>query len=100
MLEHAILLVYGSEDDWAEHREPLEDVVMSKDSSVELYQEAGEVRRLGSFLAAATAALVCVDFMPRIANPSDFHLFCIAVISYQNIDSAATVYKSCSTVAE
>ena len=38
-----MLLVYASEDDWAEHHEPLDDITLSHDSSVELAQEGGEV---------------------------------------------------------
>ena len=44
VLEHSVLLVYASEDDWAEHREPLDDLTLSHDSAVELVQEGGEVR--------------------------------------------------------
>ena len=43
VLEHSVLLVYASEEDWAEHREPLDDMTLSHDSSVDLGQEGGEV---------------------------------------------------------
>lgn len=43
MLEHSIVLVYSSEDDWVEHREPLDDIALSADSAVELSQERDEV---------------------------------------------------------
>lgn len=44
VFEHSILLVYGSEEDWAEHREPLDGIAISRESTVELCLENGEVR--------------------------------------------------------
>lgn len=38
-----MLLVYASEEDWAEHREPLDDMTLSHNTSVDLAQEGGEV---------------------------------------------------------
>lgn len=43
VLEHGVLLVYASEDDWAEHQEPLDDVSLSALSTVETTEEGGEV---------------------------------------------------------
>ena len=54
MLEHGTLLVYASEDDWAEHQEPLDDVALSAGSTVETAQEGGEVSR---FLPCGAAFL-------------------------------------------
>ena len=45
VLEHGTLLVYASEDDWAEHQEPLDDVALSAGSTVETTQEGAEVRQ-------------------------------------------------------
>lgn len=53
VLEHSVLLVYASEEDWAEHREPLDDMTLSHDSSVELAPEGGEVCTLCSNAAMA-----------------------------------------------
>lgn len=43
MLDHAVLLVYASESDWADHQEPLDDVVLCAESVVETARERGEV---------------------------------------------------------
>eukprot|EP00903_Cladosiphon_okamuranus_P011708 g11011.t1 len=43
VLEHGTLLVYASEDDWAEHQEPLEDVSLSAGSTVETTREGEEL---------------------------------------------------------
>ena len=51
VLEHGVLLVYASEDDWAEHQEPLDDVALSADSAVETTEDGGEVGRSLSFLS-------------------------------------------------
>ncbi|CAN0518002.1 unnamed protein product, partial [Ectocarpus sp. 12 AP-2014] len=42
VLDHAVLLVYASESDWADHQEPLDDVVLSAESVVETIRERGE----------------------------------------------------------
>ena len=36
--------MYASCEDWAEHREPLDDIALSADSTVEISQEGGEVK--------------------------------------------------------
>lgn len=43
MLEHSVLLIYASEEDWVEHHEPLDDISLSADSVVKVIQEGGEV---------------------------------------------------------
>lgn len=55
MLEHGVLLVYASEDDWAEHQEPLDDVALSADSAVETTEDGGEVGRSLSFQSCKAA---------------------------------------------
>lgn len=47
VLEHGTLLVYASEDEWAEHREPLDDVPLCADATVETSLEGGEVSPTG-----------------------------------------------------
>ncbi|CAM9702258.1 unnamed protein product [Ascophyllum nodosum] len=42
VLGHSVVLVYASCEDWAEHREPLDDIALSADSTVEISQEGGE----------------------------------------------------------
>ncbi|CAM9538385.1 unnamed protein product [Ectocarpus sp. 4 AP-2014] len=42
VLDHAVLLVYASESDWADHQEPLDDVVLCAESVVETTLERGE----------------------------------------------------------
>ncbi|CBJ28918.1 Ankyrin Repeat Transient Receptor Potential Channel [Ectocarpus siliculosus] len=39
VLDHAVLLVYASKSDWADHQEPLDDVVLSAESVVETTRE-------------------------------------------------------------
>lgn len=46
VLEHGVVLVYSSADAWADHHEPLDDISLSADCTVETVQEAGEVRLL------------------------------------------------------
>ncbi|CAN0285897.1 unnamed protein product [Pylaiella littoralis] len=42
VLERGVLFVYASENDWADHQEPLDDVVLSPDSTVETVPEGAE----------------------------------------------------------
>lgn len=43
VLDNAVVLVYASESDFADHQEPLDDVVLSGESVVETTRERGEV---------------------------------------------------------
>lgn len=54
MLEHSVLLLYASEDDWAEHHEPLDDMPLSHASTIEALEEAGEVGRTTTLSSSVT----------------------------------------------
>ncbi|CAM9702185.1 unnamed protein product [Ascophyllum nodosum] len=49
VLEHPAVLVYASDEDWKQHREPIDCIALSADSTIETSEEAGEtVLRLRS----------------------------------------------------